>query len=64
MAVPCQSTRVQQPDLSIIKHFARLKDRRRAHRRLHNLQDIIVIALCAVIAGATDWQEVETARRR
>jgi predicted transposase YbfD/YdcC len=44
--------------LSIPTFFARLKDPRRAHRRLHRLQDIIVIALCAVIAGAQDWQEI------
>ncbi len=52
--------RPRQPDLSIPTFFARLKDPRRAHRRLHLLQDIIVIALCAVIAGAQDWQEIET----
>jgi predicted transposase YbfD/YdcC len=46
-------------DLSIVTHFARLKDPRRAHRRLHHLQDIVVIALCAVIANADDWQQVE-----
>ena len=45
-------------DFSILKHFRRLKDPRRTHRRLHLLQDIIVIALCAVIAGAQDWQEI------
>jgi predicted transposase YbfD/YdcC len=28
------------------------------------LQDIIVIALCAVIAGAQDWQEIETFGRK
>jgi predicted transposase YbfD/YdcC len=54
----------QPPDLSIPKHFATLKDPRRAHRRLHLLQDIIVIALCAVIAGAQDWQEIETFGRK
>jgi predicted transposase YbfD/YdcC len=54
----------QPPDLSIPKHFAKLKDPRRAHRRLHLLQDIIVIALCAVIAGAQDWQEIETFGRK
>src|SRR6267154_6655731 len=43
---------------SVTKYFSRLKDPRRRHRRLHSLQDIIVIALCAVIAGAQDWQEV------
>jgi predicted transposase YbfD/YdcC len=31
---------------------------------LHLLQDIIVIALCAVIAGAQDWQEIETFGRK
>ena len=45
-------------DVSIPKYFAKLKDPRRAHRRLHLLQDLIVIALCATIAGAKDWQEI------
>src|SRR3954451_2522809 len=52
------------PDLSIPRHFAGLKDPRRAHGRLHRLQDIVVIALCAVIAGAQDWQEIETFGRQ
>jgi predicted transposase YbfD/YdcC len=51
-------------DLSITKHFTKLKDPRRRHRRLHHLQDIIVIALCAIIAGAQDWQEIETFGRK
>jgi predicted transposase YbfD/YdcC len=51
-------------DLSIRRHFTKLKDPRRRHRRLHRLQDIIVIALCAVIAGAQDWQEIETFGRK
>jgi predicted transposase YbfD/YdcC len=51
-------------DLSIPKCFAKLKDPRRSHRRLHRLQDILVIALCAVIAGAQDWQEIETFGRK
>jgi predicted transposase YbfD/YdcC len=50
--------------LSIPEYFRKLKDPRRAHRRLHLLQDIIVIALCAVIAGAQDWQEIETFGRK
>jgi predicted transposase YbfD/YdcC len=52
------------PDLSIAHHFRKLKDPRRAHRRLHLLQDIVLIALCAVIAGAQDWQEIETFGRK
>ena len=39
--------------------FLQIEDPRRRHRRLHHLQDIIVIALCAVIANAQDWQQVE-----
>jgi len=54
----------QTQDLSIAKYFRRLKDPRRAHRRLHLLQDIIVIALCAVIASAQDWQDIETFGRK
>ena len=47
-------------DLCVAKHFARLKDPRRSHRRLHKLEDILVIALCAMIANAQDWQQIET----
>jgi predicted transposase YbfD/YdcC len=50
--------------LSITHHFRKLKDPRRAHRRLHLLQDIIVIALCAVLAGAQDWHEIELFGRK
>jgi predicted transposase YbfD/YdcC len=65
MAPLSQSAQTQAPpDLSIPRFFTRLKDPRRAHRRLHHLQDIIVIALCAVIAGAQDWQEIETFGRK
>src|SRR4051794_32640094 len=64
MATLPQVSQNQHPDLSIPRFFAPLKDPRRAHRRLHLLQDIIVIALCAVIAGAQDWQEIETFGRK
>lgn len=63
MATPSQHPH-QQPDLSIPRFFARLRDPRRAHRRLHRLQDILVIALCAVIAGAQDWQQIATFGRK
>lgn len=46
------------PSTSILTHFHSLKDPRRVHRRRHHLQDILVIALAAVIAGAQDWQEI------
>jgi predicted transposase YbfD/YdcC len=50
--------------LSIQRHFAGLLDPRRRHGQLHRLLDIIVIALCAVIAGSNTWQEVETFGQR
>ena len=52
MAFPSQVSHARRSDLSLPPYFAKLKDPRRAHRRLHHLQDILVIALCAVIAGA------------
>src|SRR3954452_23555346 len=63
MAHPSQLPQ-RQPDLSIPRFFAKLQDPRRAHRRLHRLQDILVIALCAVIAGAQDWQQIVTFGRK
>ncbi len=64
--MPAASPASPEPsrDLSIPKYFAPLKDPRRAHRRLHLLPDILVIALCATIAGAKDWQEIETFGRK
>jgi predicted transposase YbfD/YdcC len=64
MTASCPTSDPLALDLSIPKYFAQLKDPRRVHRRLHLLQDIIVIALCALIAGAKDWQEVETFGRK
>src|SRR4051812_34700190 len=49
--------------LSIQHHFGNLRDPRRQHGQLHRLLDVIVIALCAVIAGSNTWQEVETFAR-
>jgi predicted transposase YbfD/YdcC len=44
--------------LAMQTHFRNLKDTRRAPR--HHLLDIIGIAICAVIAGANDWQQIVT----
>jgi predicted transposase YbfD/YdcC len=45
---------------TISEHFATLIDPRRDHLKAHQLEDILTIALCAVICGADDWVEVET----
>lgn len=45
-------------NLAIQTYFRNLKDPRRAPR--HLLIDLIVIAICAVICGANDWQQIVT----
>jgi predicted transposase YbfD/YdcC len=47
------------PTQSITRHFAKLPDPRVRRRRRHRLIDIIVIAICGIICGADDWQEIE-----
>ncbi len=40
-------------------HFGNLTDPRIDRTKLHKLLDILVIAICAVIAGADNWEDVE-----
>lgn len=42
----------------IAEHFGELKDPRLERTRLHNLKDILIIAICAVICGADTWEDV------
>ncbi len=41
------------------QRFAALQDPRVERTKLHQLLDIITIAICAVICGADDWSEIE-----
>jgi predicted transposase YbfD/YdcC len=50
---------VPTQDLSLARCFADLPDPRIDRTKRHALVDILVIALCAVIAGADTWEEVE-----
>ena len=45
--------------LAIVERFGMLEDPRTGHARRHELLDIIVITLCAVICGADNWVEIE-----
>ena len=45
--------------LSIRKHFANLRDPRLNRRKRHLLADILTIAVCAVIAGANNFPQIE-----
>ena len=49
----------RHPTASIIKHFSSIPDPRIDRRKLHKLQDIFFITLCAVICGADDWVSIE-----
>ena len=44
---------------SIKKHFSKVPDPRLNRTKKHELIDIILIAICAVICGADSWVEVE-----
>jgi len=45
---------------SIQQHFGGIRDPRIDRCKRHQLLDILVIAICAIICGADDWVEVET----
>lgn len=47
-----------KPGQTITKHFAALPDPRIDHTKLHSLEAILVIAICAIICGADDWVAV------
>lgn len=46
-----------QPD--IITHFAELKDPRVEGKNRHLLIDILTIAVCGVVGGASGWEQIE-----
>ena len=49
-----------EPELgSIVKHFGKVKDPRINRTKLHELLDIIIIAICGVICGADNWVDIE-----
>ena len=43
----------------IEKHFGNIEDPRIERTKLHKLVDIVVIAICAVIAGGDNWEDIE-----
>ena len=45
--------------LTLAEHFADLPDPRVERTRKHRLDDILVIALCAILCGATSFEDIE-----
>jgi predicted transposase YbfD/YdcC len=54
---PKPSSRSKDP-ASILEHFAALPDPRRDHGKIHLLDEIIFMAICAVLCGADNWLEI------
>jgi predicted transposase YbfD/YdcC len=50
---------IQEQRLSLADHFEELVDPRIDRTKKHQLLDIVIIAVCAVICGADDWVGVE-----
>ncbi len=46
-----------QPDIAT--HFENLKDPRVEGKNRHLLNDIVIIAICGVIGGASGWEQIE-----
>ena len=41
-----------------VEHFSKLPDPRIERNKLHELIDIIVLTVCAVISGAEGWEDI------
>ena len=46
-------------DSVFLKQFSKIKDKRQNTRKRHLLIDIIALAICATISGATGWEDIE-----
>jgi predicted transposase YbfD/YdcC len=60
MVVPLDSmpqSRAKDP-ASVLEHFAALPDPRRDHGKVHKLDEIVFMSICAVLCGADSWQEI------
>jgi hypothetical protein len=49
-----------KPKITIADHFSQMEDPRIERTKLHQLIDIITIAICAVICGADTWVDIES----
>ena len=60
MSTPSTAVSGTPSPFALKRYFRRMPDPRRRHGRRHHLLDIVVIALCAVLSGAKDWQQIAT----
>lgn len=48
----------EQVSATLVTHFGNLTDPRVERTKLHQLFDILVIAICAILAGADNWEDI------
>ena len=46
-------------EISLQHMFADLEDSRQAHKVKHNLQEIIILAIMAVLSNAQSWTQIQ-----
>ncbi|MBW4458502.1 MAG: ISAs1 family transposase [Nostoc indistinguendum CM1-VF10] len=56
---PTQVADIGSIQQSLVEHFSEIKDPRVERTKKHQLTDILVIAILAVIAGAQGWEDIE-----
>ena len=44
---------------TLIEHFSKLEDPRVDRNKKHELIDVIVLCVCAVVSGANGWSDIE-----
>jgi DDE_Tnp_1-associated len=56
---PRQVASIEAIQQSLVENFGDIKDPRVERTKKHQLTDILVIAILAVIAGAQGWEDIE-----
>jgi DDE_Tnp_1-associated/Transposase DDE domain len=51
---------MQQPETTLVQYFGDIEDFRLDRNKKHLLVDIIVLAVCCTICGASGFVEIET----
>lgn len=45
--------------VTFLEHFLSLEDPRIERHKLHSLESILFLTICAVLSGCNDWDEIE-----
>jgi len=54
-----EKIRIEPSSLWLSAHFSELQDPRIDRQKLHRLEDILVIAICAILCSADNWVKIE-----